>query len=192
MWYSIRMLSKNKKRLKLKNPKCPQCGSLLKIHDYYGPKKAVRYACPNQNCELKTISENTLLKKQFYKCKYELIYNVLIRLIDEKKSLMESILSKGMIDQGIVEECIKELLRHSNKHCLDDAFTAIPMTFEDVTKIYKNYELPYPFIVLFPTRHKELYTCIVHKPSLPMTNNDHNSKYYDLLFGVQKDPLHKE
>lgn len=112
------MLSKNKKRLKLKNPKCPQCGSLLKIHDYYGPKKAVRYACPNQNCELKTISENTLLKKQFYKCKYELIYNVLIRLIDEKKLLKKTILSKGMIDQGIVEECIKELLRHSNKHCL--------------------------------------------------------------------------
>lgn len=57
------MLSKNKKRFKIKNPKCPQCGYMLKIHDYYGPKKAVRYACPNKNCNLKTISENTLLKK---------------------------------------------------------------------------------------------------------------------------------
>lgn len=186
------MLSKNKKRLELKNPKCPQCGFSLKIHDYYGPNKTVRYACPNQNCELKTISENTLLKKQFYKCKYELIYNVLIRLIDEKKLLKKTILSKGMIDQGIVEECIKELLRHSNKHCLDDAFTAIPMTFEDVKNIYEKYELSYPFIVLFPTWHKELYTCIVHKHSLPIINDDHKRKYYDLLAGVQIDPLHKE
>lgn len=118
----------------------------------------------------------------------------MVRLIDEKKSLMESILSKGMIDQGIVEECIKELLRHSNKHCLDDAFTAIPMTFEDVKNIYENYELPYPFIVLFPTKHKELYTCIVNKQlELPITDDTHVKNLRDLFDGVQiNPPRHKK
>ena len=91
-----------------------------------------------------------------------------------------------MIDQGIVEECIKELLRHSNKHCLDDAFTAIPMSFEDVKNIYENYELSYPFIVLFPTRHKELYTCIVNKQhSFSITNDIHSQNYLNLLAGVK-------
>lgn len=179
-----------KKKQKIKTPKCPQCGFQLKIHDYYGPHRYVRYICPNKDCKMKTITQNSLLKQYFYKCKQDLIYNVLVRIIDDKRLLLKTIITNGKIPQDIVEKCIRELLRHSGHAVLDNAFTAIPMTFKEVSDVYEKYNLPLPFIVLFPTKHKEIYSCIVSKNSKSSLDNlTHKRNYYDLLVGVQKDDL---